>query len=71
MLTLFELQVSCWTRFAATGNPNNEVIKPTEWKPIENGSLPPYKCLNIADEVTFIDFPEAKRMEFWDSLDYN
>lgn len=63
--------VSCWTRFAATGNPNNEVIKPTEWKPVENGSLPPYKCLNIAEELAFIEFPEAKRMAFWDTLDYN
>jgi len=63
--------VSSWTQFAATGNPNNEALKPTQWKPIEKGSAPPFKCLNISDDVTFIDFPEAKRMEFWDSLGYN
>lgn len=69
--TSIHLQVSSWTRFAATGNPNNETLKPSEWKPVEKGSTPPFKCLNIADDVTFIEFPEAKRMELWDSLGYN
>ncbi|KAJ6640046.1 Esterase B1 [Pseudolycoriella hygida] len=63
--------VSSWTSFAKTGNPNNEAIAPTYWKAVEKGAPPPYKCLNISDEVTFVDYPEAKRMEFWDQLNYN
>lgn len=57
-----------FTRFAATGNPNCEVTKLCEWKPIANRSTPPFKCLNIDDELSFIFYPEAKRVALWESM---
>lgn len=60
--------------FATTGNPNNETLSPVQWDPISRPVInsktnrPSYKCLNIAENVQFIDLPEAKRMQFWDNL---
>ncbi|XP_058838420.1 esterase B1-like [Topomyia yanbarensis] len=48
------------------GNPNG--VATNEWEPV-GSQVGPYKCLNIAnDGLKFIDFPEMKRMELWDSL---
>lgn len=60
------------TTFAATGNPNNDKIAPVQWAPItletsdtiENK----YKCLNVSNEVSFIDWPELERMQHWDQI---
>lgn len=63
-----------WASFAITGNPNNETLAPIQWEPISAPAVNSktgranYKCLNIAEDVTFVDFPEAKRMQFWDSV---
>jgi len=59
---------SLFTRFATTGNPNCEITKSCEWKPIANRSSPPFKCLNIDDELSFIFYPEAKRIALWESM---
>lgn len=60
-----------FTTFAKTGDPNNDVIAPIQWKPTafekkDNRNV--YKCLNIAKEVTFIDSPEIDRLHYWDKL---
>lgn len=54
------------TEFAVSGNPNNETLLPAKWEPVENDK--PFKCLNIADDVTFIDLPENEKIEVWNSL---
>lgn len=56
-----------WTQFAATGNPNCDQIKPITWEPVTDASKP-YDCINIAEELSIIELPETKRIEFWDSL---
>jgi len=59
--------VSIWTSFAANGHPNDGSVKFNGvWEPI----LPkrPFKCLNIADDLKFIDLPETERMELWDAI---
>lgn len=57
-----------FTSFAATGDPNCDLIRPVVWSPLQNKSAPPYKCLNIDEEVSYISYPEAKRMALWDSF---
>lgn len=56
-----------WTQFASTGNPNGEELKTIKWNPLVK-STAPLKCLNISDELSFIDLPENKRLKFWDSI---
>ncbi len=60
------------TTFTHTGNPNNTTLSPVQWTPIalvtnENGDVE-YKCLNISNEVSFIDYPELKRMHHWEQI---
>lgn len=56
-----------WTQFSSTGNPNGEELKTIKWHHLVN-SASALKCLNITDELGFIDLPETKRLEFWDSI---
>uniref|UniRef100_A0A7G3AA86 Carboxylic ester hydrolase n=1 Tax=Lutzomyia longipalpis TaxID=7200 RepID=A0A7G3AA86_LUTLO len=64
---VIEQMVAMWTTFATNGNPNCAEIAPTKWLPVSpNG--PPFRCLNIADEVTFCLLPETERLAVWDSL---
>lgn len=57
-----------WTQFAATGNPNGGEVKGPKWEALKRGE--PIKCLNIDTELSFIQLPETKRIQFWDSI-YN
>lgn len=61
-----------FTKFALTGDPNNETLAPAQWKPVSmeanDRSLNKYKCLNISKEVSYIDWPELDRMQFWDHV---
>ncbi|XP_062544107.1 esterase B1-like [Armigeres subalbatus] len=59
--------VGLFSQFASNnGNPNGTVTD--IWKPIGE-TVGPYKCLNITNEgLDFIDLPEQKRMELWDSM---
>lgn len=60
--------------FAATGDPNNELIAPIQWQPFvhgttkndQNGGL--YKVLNVSNAIYFIDWPDLERMRFWDKI---
>lgn len=65
-----ERMCESFTNFARTGNPNNEFIAPIQWDPVvlEGSDKNKYKCLNISKEVSFIDWPELDRMQFWDHI---
>lgn len=59
--------VSIWTSFAINGHPTVDSIKfDDSWEPISPNQ--PFKCLNIGDELEFIDLPEAERMGVWDAI---
>lgn len=67
-----ERMVGSFTAFAKTGDPNNEALGPVNWEPValetsEKNSYR-YKCLNVSNNVTFIDVPELERMQYWDRL---
>lgn len=59
------------TSFAVTGDPNSNVINAdmgdVVWKPVDSSS-PPFKCLNICENLTFEDLPESERLAVWDDL---
>lgn len=68
-----ERMCACWTSFARTGNPNNDIIAPVQWEPVAFDSKSNeleniYKCLNIANEVSYVDLPEYDRMQYWDEM---
>lgn len=67
-----ERMTETFTTFARTGDPNNESIAPIQWKPVtlETGdrNTNKYMCLNIAKEVSHIDWPELDRMAYWDHI---
>lgn len=59
--------MSIWTSFATNGHPNDDSMKYNGvWEPIL--AKKPFKCLNIADELKFIDLPESERMDIWDAI---
>lgn len=59
------------TSFATTGNPNDNVNKAdmqnVQWKPVDT-ILPPYKCLNIEDDLKFETLPESKGLMMLDQM---
>lgn len=71
LTTIFEiknvLQVELWTSFAITGNPNSdENESKIQWEPVSKDGIP--KCMNITNELEFIELPEYDRMKFWDTI---
>lgn len=62
------------TTFAATGDPNNELIAPTQWHPCRYGSTTDdqneggYKFLNLSSTIYFIEWPDLERIKFWDDI---
>lgn len=67
-----ERMCETFTTFARTGDPNNDTIATAQWKPISvetsERNAPKYKCLNISKDVSYIDWPELDRMQYWDRL---
>lgn len=67
-----ERMCEIFTTFARFGNPNNELTAPIEWKPVTFESKDQkeynYKCLNISNELSYIDSPEFERMHLWDEI---
>lgn len=59
------------TSFATTGNPNDNVINADiqniHWDAIDSVN-PPYKCLNIDEELTFGVHPDAEALAVWDQM---
>lgn len=61
-------QVELFTNFATVGSPNVGGSVGDIWQPV-GAKVEPYKCLNINNGgVSFIDLPEMRRMQLWDSL---
>lgn len=65
-----ERMCEIYSTFASVGNPNNKTIAPFYWQPItdETADQTPYKykCLNLSNEVNYIEWPDLERMQFWD-----
>ncbi len=59
------------TSFATTGNPNDNILnvdlQNVEWHPVDT-KKPPFKLLNIDEDLELKIQPEAERLLFWDSL---
>lgn len=59
------------TSFATNGDPNSNVNKAdmqdVHWEPVE-GTKPPFKCLNIDENLTFETFADADRLLLWDEM---
>ncbi|XP_037939280.1 esterase B1-like [Teleopsis dalmanni] len=65
-----ERMIGLWTTFAETGNPNTGKIngmKGIKWRPLRSGDKT-LKCLNISDELKFIDLPEMPKLKVWQEL---
>ncbi|XP_053667301.1 esterase B1-like [Anopheles marshallii] len=61
--------VELFTNFAILGTPNGGTVGDI-WEPV-GATVDAYKCLNINNVgLSFVDFPEMKRMKLWDSI-YN
>lgn len=64
-----------FSAFAAVGDPNNQLIEPIQWNPLSfdtnandeqyDGN---YKSLNISNDISYIDWIDLKRMQFWDKI---
>lgn len=61
-----------FSTFARSSDPNNESIAPIQWQPVKfeitDQDLYKYKCLNVSKEVSYIEWPDLKRMHFWDKI---
>lgn len=61
-----------FSTFASIGEPNNKSIAPFHWQPVVNQTADQtsykYKCLNVSKEVSYIDWPDLERMQFWDKI---
>ncbi|XP_058461094.1 esterase B1-like [Malaya genurostris] len=66
-----QTMVDIFTSFAIKSDPNCDRTKELLWEPVKQ-TKPTYKCLNIThDGIAFIDFPDATRMDLWDSFYVN
>lgn len=65
-----ERTVGIWTQFATTGNPYSSKINGMDtisWDPVRKTDET-IKCLNISDDLKFIDLPEWPKLKSWESL---
>lgn len=66
-----QTMVDIFTSFAIKGDPNCEYTKELQWEPVKE-TKPTFKCINITnDGIAFVDFPDFKRIELWDSMFIN
>lgn len=61
--------------FAAVGDPNNQLIEPIQWNPCSietategNQIGGNYKLLNVSNDISYIDWIDSNRMQFWDKI---
>lgn len=62
-----------FSTFATVGDPNNQSIEPIEWKPIKLEKITDqndinHNVLNISNEVSYINWNDLERMQFWDEI---
>lgn len=62
-----ERMIGIWTSFAQNGNPNCDVIKDVNIRPLDKNEKT-FKCFNVSNEVEVIDLPEGEKLKIWDSL---
>ncbi|XP_060646789.1 esterase B1-like [Drosophila nasuta] len=65
-----ERTVGIWTQFATTGNPNSSKINDMDmitWDPARKTD-DTIKCLNISDDLKFVDIPEWPKLKLWESM---
>lgn len=62
-----ENMVTIWTNFANHGDPNSTEAQ-FNWSPSTIANQTENKCLNINDELNFIEIPELERIKLWDSF---
>nr|XP_019531286.2 esterase B1-like isoform X2 [Aedes albopictus] len=66
-----QTMVDVFSSFATKGDPNCEYTKELLWEPVKE-TKPTFKCLNITnDGIAFVNFPDFKRIELWDSMFIN
>ncbi|KAI9580762.1 hypothetical protein GQX74_013263 [Glossina fuscipes] len=59
--------VSMWYNFALNSDPNCLQLQPTKWEPLRKHPEP-YKCLNIGEELEFIESPDYNHLTLWDKF---
>ncbi|XP_055537411.1 esterase B1-like [Wyeomyia smithii] len=63
--------VDIFTSFVIKGDPNCSSTAELSWEPVKQ-TKPTFMCLNINnDGIAFINFPDADRMNLWDSFYVN
>ncbi|XP_051862896.1 esterase B1-like isoform X3 [Drosophila albomicans] len=65
-----ERTVGIWVQFATTGNPNSSKINGMDmntWDPARKTD-DTIKCLNISDDLKFVDIPEWPKLKLWESM---
>ncbi|KAH8310447.1 hypothetical protein KR044_001377, partial [Drosophila immigrans] len=61
-----EHMINLWTAFATHGNPNYSQTAPITWDPLKPNA--PQMCLNISKSLQFVELPEARELQLWDSF---
>ncbi len=59
--------MSIFTSFAANGDPNNNLIENVYFEDIQK-EQPPWKCLDISENIKYCDLPETEDLAFWDEM---
>lgn len=61
--------------FAAVGDPNGPITEPIQWNPCSIEIAPAgdlirsnCKLLNVSNDISYIDWIDLKRMQFWDKI---
>jgi len=66
-----ERMVGMWTQFAETGSPYSPTIDGLEtvsWEPLKADPDGDHWCLNIGEELTYIQLPEMAKIRKWQAL---
>lgn len=61
-----ETLIGMLTAFATSNDPNCTEIQDVKWEPLQPNVIP--NCLNIGKSLEIIEFPENRRLKFWDSF---
>uniref|UniRef100_A0A1A9W1E4 carboxylesterase n=1 Tax=Glossina brevipalpis TaxID=37001 RepID=A0A1A9W1E4_9MUSC len=59
--------VGMWYNFALNSDPNCPEIQPIKWETVQKDSEL-YKCLNINEELEFIELPDYNQLKLWDKF---
>lgn len=65
---VMQVMTEIFAGFARSGNPNVKELGAVKWDPVNAEEDNEIKCLNIANDVTFIPLPETPHMKIWDEI---